>query len=130
MDTQQQMGSYITGSPVPTTEERQWAMLAHVLTLAPYIIALPFIGFVGPLVVRGTKGQASAWVDAHAKESLNFQITMLIGYAVSLVTACVGVGIALGIVLAIYSAVMAIVAGLKAYNGEVYRYPAILRLVT
>lgn len=129
METQQQFGSFITGSPVPTAEEKQWAMLAHVLTLAPYLIALPFIGFAGPIAIRATKGQSSAWVDAHAKESLNFQLTLLIGYGVSLVTACFGVGIILAIGLAVFGAVMAIIAGLKAYNGEVYRYPASLRLV-
>ncbi|HYO59369.1 DUF4870 domain-containing protein [Archangium sp.] len=128
METQQ-IGSFITGSPVPTAEEKQWAMLAHVLTLAPYIIALPFIGFVGPIVVRATKGQSSAWVDAHAKESLNFQLTLLIGYVVAMATACFGVGIVLAIGLAVFGVVMTIIAGLKAYNGEVYRYPATLRLV-
>ncbi|MFL5358730.1 DUF4870 domain-containing protein [Archangium sp.] len=126
---QQQQAGFITGSPLPTAQERQWAMLAHLSTLAPYIIALPFIGFAGPLVVRATKGQESAWVDNQAKEALNFQLTLLIGYAVALVTACFGVGIILGIGLAGFGLVMAIIAGIKANNGEVYRYPATLRLL-
>lgn len=129
MEMQQQVGSFITGSPVPTADEKTWGMMAHVLTLAPYIIALPFIAIAGPLIVRATKGQQSAWVDNHAKESLNFQITLLIGYAVALVTACIGVGFLLAIGLAIFGLVMSIIAGIKAYNGEVYRYPVTLRLV-
>ncbi|PTL75643.1 DUF4870 domain-containing protein [Vitiosangium sp. GDMCC 1.1324] len=128
MELQQQAG-FITGSPIPTAEEKQWGMLAHVLTLAPYFIAFPLIGFVGPMVVRATKGNESAWVDNHAKESLNFQITLLIGYAVSLGTVCLGVGFVLGIGVALYGLVMTIIAGIKAYNGEVYRYPVTLRLV-
>ncbi|WNG37634.1 DUF4870 domain-containing protein [Archangium minus] len=128
MDVQQPAG-FITGSPLPTAEEKQWAMLAHVLTLAPYVIAMPFIGFVGPLVIRSTKGAQSGWVDNHAKESLNFQITLLIGYVVSLVTACIGVGLVLGVVIALFGLVMTIIAGIKAYNGEVFRYPATLRLI-
>ena len=127
MDTQQR--EFITGSPMPTTEERQWAMFAHLLTLAPYVVALPFIGIAAPLIVRATKGQQSAWVDNHAKESLNFQLTLLIGYAVSFVTFCFGIGIVLGGVVAVFGLVMAIIAGIKANNGEVYRYPFILRLV-
>lgn len=129
MDLQQHQAGFITGSPIPTAQERQWAALAHASTLAPYLVALPFIGFVGPLVVRATKGQESAWVDNHAKEALNFQITLLIGYAVALVTACIGVGVVLGIGIAVFGLVMAIIAAIKANNGEVYRYPACLRLV-
>jgi uncharacterized Tic20 family protein len=126
---QQQQAGFITGSPLPTAQERQWAMLAHLSTLAPYIIGMPFIAFAGPLIVRATKGQESAWVDNQAKEALNFQITLLIGYAVSLVTLCIGVGFILAIGIALFSLVMTIVAAIKANNGEMYRYPATLRLV-
>jgi uncharacterized Tic20 family protein len=127
---QLQQGSFITGSPMPTTQERQWAALSHLSTLAPYLIALPLIGFAGPLIVRATKGQESAWVDNHAKESLNFQITLLIGYAVAVATTCLfGLGVVLGIGLAVFGLVMAIIATIKANNGEVYRYPFNLRLV-
>lgn len=126
---QQQQAGFITGSPLPTAQERQWAMLAHLSTLAPYIIALPFIGFAGPLVVRATKGEESAWVDNHAKEALNFQLTLLIGYAVSLVTACFVVGIVLGIGIALFSLAVTVMAAIKANNGEVFRYPATIRFV-
>ncbi len=128
METRQQH-EFITGSPTPTAEERQWAMFAHLLTLVPYIIALPFAGVAAPFIIRMTKGKESAWVDNHAKESLNFQITLLIGYAVSLVTACIGIGVVIGAVIALFGLVMAIIAGIKANNGEVYRYPFCLRLV-
>ena len=129
METQQQSG-FITGSPMPTSEEKQWAMLSHLLTLVPYVIALPFAGIAAPLIVRATKGQESVWVDNHAKESLNFQITLLIGYAVSLVTIpCLGLGAFIGIAVALFGLVMAVIAGVKANNGEMYRYPVTLRLV-
>lgn len=131
METQERHHSeFITGSPMPTAEEKQWAMLAHLLTLAPYIFAVPFIGIAAPLIVRATKGEQSIWVDNHAKESLNFQLTLLIGYGVSLVTLpCLGLGFFIAAAVALFGLVMAIIAGIKANNGEVYRYPVCLRLV-
>ena len=129
METQYR-GGFITGSPTPTVEEKTWGMLAHLLTLSPYLVALPFLSILMPLLVRVTMGEKSVWVANNAKEALNFQLTLLIGYAVALVTLpCLGLGVLIGIAVALYALVLTVLASVKARDGQMYRYPATLRLV-
>jgi hypothetical protein len=128
METQQQLGSFITGSPEPTAHEKTWGMIAHVS-----IVPLPAIG---PLLVMLLKGKQSVWVERQAKEALNFQLTVLAGGAVLLVAGlllfCFG-GFNLLKLLAplvlLAVAVLSGYAGLKAHEGAMYRYPFNVRLV-
>jgi uncharacterized Tic20 family protein len=127
MDPQQMRSSFLTGSPAPTQDEKTWGMIAHLSGIAALLIGLPFLG---PLIVMLVKGKDSAWVNAHAKEALNVQITAFIAYLVCTpLVLCLGLGalIALGVGIAVV--VFNILAALKANNGEMYRYPATLRLV-
>ena len=123
---QPQMGTYLTGTPAPTQDEKTWGMLAHLSGLIASLVGLPFLG---PLVVMLTKGKESAWVMANAKEALNFQITVTIALAVSAVLMLVCIGAVLLPLVGVAALVFTIIAAMKANNGEMYRYPATLRLV-
>jgi hypothetical protein len=125
MDYEQQAG-FITGSPAPTADEKTWGMLAHLSGLVASMIGLPFLG---PLIVMLTKGKESRWVEQHAKEALNFQITATAALFISgILIACI-VGIFILPLVGLAVLVLSIIAGLKANNGEMYRYPATVRLV-
>lgn len=124
---EQQMGSqFLTGSPAPTQDEKTWGMLAHLSGLIAGLIGLPFLG---PLLVMFTKGKESSWVNAQAKEALNFQITATIAIFVAALTICVGIGVLLLPAVGLAAMVLTIIGAIKANNGEMYRYPATLRLV-
>src|SRR5918995_7016378 len=64
--------------PLAPDQERLWAMLAHLLS---FVAAYLFLGFVAPLVVMLVFGPRSAYVRAHAVESLNFNLSWLL-YAI------------------------------------------------
>ena len=125
MQDQQQMG-FITGSPAPTAEERQWGMLAHLSGLIASFFGLPFLG---PLIVLLTKGKESAWVEKHAKEALNFQITATVAIFLSALLVAVLIGICLLPVVGIGALVLTVMAAIKANEGQMYRYPVNVRLV-
>jgi len=116
-----------TSSTLSPTDERMWAMLAHLSALAGFII--PLGNIVGPLVIWQIFKDRSAFVDHHGKEAVNFQITMTIFYAVSILLIVLVIGIPMLIVLGVLSVVFFIIAGVKANNGEYYRYPFTIRLV-
>jgi len=64
--------------PAPTESERTWGMLAHLSALAGLVV--PLVGIVlGPLAVWLVKREESEFVAGHAKEALNFNISVLIG---------------------------------------------------
>ncbi len=123
---QPQMGTDLAGNPAPTQDEKTWGMLAHLSGLIASLVGLPFLG---PLVVMLTKGKESAWVLANAKEALNFQITVTIALAVCAVLTLACIGAFLLPIVGVAALVFTIIAALKANNGEMYRYPATLRLV-
>jgi uncharacterized Tic20 family protein len=114
------------GDAVATTsDDRLWAMLAHLLSLSGYFI--PFGNVVAPLVVWMVKRDSSKFVDYHGKESLNFQINVLLYILVSIPLVFCVVGIFTMIAAGVYGLVMAIIAGVNAYSGQWYRYPFTLR---
>jgi len=123
---QEQMGSFISGSPMPTQDEKTMGLLAHIGALAASLVGL---GFAVPLVLMLTKGKESAFIRAHSVESLNFQITVMIAMFVSAITICIGIGAILVPVVGVVAIVFCILAGLKANEGQLYRYPVNIRLV-
>lgn len=115
-------------SSVPTQDERTWGLIAHLSALAGLLA--PFAGNVlGPLVVWLVKREQSAFVEVEARESLNFNITVFIGYLICVPLAFVFIGILMGFALFLYWLVMTIVAAVKAGEGVPYRYPFAIRLV-
>jgi len=103
-----------------TSNDREMGMLAHLLS---------FVGIVGPLVIWLIKKDESTFVDHHGKESLNFQITLIIGMLVGAVTSFFIVGVFLIFGLMIYFFVCTILAAMAAYRGEMYKYPFCIRFI-
>ena len=117
-----------TPQTLPTTsDERTWAWVSHAGCFVGAAVAM---AFVVPLVIMLTKGKESAFVRRHAVESLNFQISTLIYAAVSAVLILVLIGIALLLVLAVFYVVAVVLATVKAANGQEFRYPLTMRLVS
>ena|ERR1700733_13274209 len=114
--------------PVSTTaDERTWGMLAHLSAFSGFLV--PLGGVIGPLVVWLIKRDQSAFVADQGKEALNFNISVLLGAIVCGVLVLIFIGILLGVALFIFWLTMTIIAGIKASEGVLYRYPFALRLV-
>jgi uncharacterized protein len=115
--------------PVPPDQERTWSAVAHIGTLLAAWIAL---GLLCPLVVWLMYRDRSEFVRRHALESLNFQISLLIYLAVSVVVGIVTFGLALFVLLpalGIFALVVIIMATVAAARGDDYRYPLSIRMV-
>jgi uncharacterized Tic20 family protein len=123
---------YQTGGLSPTSQERNWAMAAH---LGCFLAAYVALGLLAPLAVLLVKGGESPFVRRHAVESLNFQITTLLWVVLAVALGVVTLGPELIVVLplamayAIFYLVVLIVAGVRAAGGRDYRYPLTWRLV-
>jgi uncharacterized Tic20 family protein len=76
------------------------------------------------------KGKDSAFVRRHSVESLNFQISLLIYLAISFVLVFVLIGFFMLAAVGIFALIVIILATVKAANGEDYRYPLCIRLVS
>ncbi|MCL6704855.1 DUF4870 domain-containing protein [Pseudomonas sp. T1.Ur] len=113
--------------PQPSKEVRQWAMFCHLSALVG--IFIPFGSLIGPLIIWQIKRESDPFIDAQGKEALNFQITVAIAAAISLLLMIVVIGFFLFGLVAIGALVLTIIAGVKANEGQPYRYPFTWRLV-
>lgn len=107
--------------PLSQSDERLWSMLAQLGGI--------ILGFLSGLIVMLVFGKRSAFVNDQAKEALNFQITLIIGWVIAFVLSFVLIGLLLFPVLWIVNIVFCIIAGMANNRGEAYRYPLTLRLV-
>jgi len=114
--------------PLPSQEERGWGMLAHLSAFAGLLV--PLAGNVlGPLVIWYARRERSAFVGEQAKEALNFNICVLIGFALCGVLTLLLIGFLLGLALLIFWIAATIIAGIRAGEGVRYRYPLSVRFV-
>ena len=120
------------GPPLSASEERTWAMVAHIGVLVAAWFAM---GFLCPLIIWLVFRYRSDFVRRHAVESLNFQISLLIYTAIAVVLVLItfGLGVLIIVPLIVIGAVAAVVvivlATIAASSGQEYRYPLTIRLV-
>jgi len=112
---------------LPADQERTWASAAHWSALVASVVALAFLG---PLIVMLTKGNESVWVRRQAVESLNFQLSVLIYGVVSFVLCLVLIGFLLLVAVGLAWLVLTIVGAVRAANGEDFRYPLTIRMIS
>lgn len=113
----------------PVTNVRTWCVLCHASALLG--LFFHFLGHIlGPLIVWLAKRGDSSDIDAHGKESLNFQISMLIYDAIAGVLCIILIGIPLLIALWVLNTVLVIIASIKASEGQFYRYPFAIRFIS
>lgn len=120
-------------------ESRAWAIGAHLSALGAALLGgLP--AFLGPLVVWLLRRDAQdPFATEHAREALNFNLSVIIYTIVFALVSVVAVVVTLGLALVIVlpTAVAAIIAyvvvtvraAMAASQREPYHYPVMLRLV-
>ena len=118
----------------PESQARTWNMLCHLSALAGFVI--PFGNILGPLLVWQIKRNEIPSTNVHGKAALNFQITVVIalfaGAVVALLLSFVCIGfllIPVVMLIGLAGLVFAIIAGIKANNGEDYKYPFSFNLI-
>ena len=109
-----------------SSNSRNMAMLSH---LSAFVAFIGVPSLFGPLVVW-LLNRDDPYVEAQAKDALNFNISFFLYGLVAAISIIVLVGIlALPAVLVTWF-VLVIVASVKAANGENYRYPFTIQFVS
>jgi hypothetical protein len=123
--------TYPTPPPLPANalvNVRTWAALCHASALLGVFLHFPGHIF-GPLIVWLLKRGDSPEIDAHGKEALNFQISMLIYNIVSAVFCLILIGFVFLAILWVLNAILVIIASIQASEGKFYRYPITIRFM-
>jgi uncharacterized Tic20 family protein len=102
-------------------EEKMFAALIYILSL--------FFPIVAPLIIWLIKREESSFVDYHGKEYFNFFISITIYTVASWVLTLILIGFITLFVVGIAALVFTIIAAVKAYEGNEYRFPLIIRFI-
>lgn len=104
---------------------RQTVMLLHLSALAGLVSGIGFL--LGPAIVWQLKKGEHPSIDEAGREAVNFQLTMLVAGIVAGILCATIIGLVVGVPMAIACGVLAtvcpVVAGIRAANGERFRYP-------
>ncbi|GAB2688625.1 DUF4870 domain-containing protein [Aliiglaciecola sp. 3_MG-2023] len=104
-----------------------YCMLIHLSQLTSIII--PGLGFILPIVMWATNKDKHEAIDIHGKITVNWLISLFIYSIVCGILVFLIVGVFGLIILAILNLVFAIIAAIKANNGEVWVYPLSIKFL-
>ena len=111
-----------------SAEARQWGMFCHLAALSG-LVGVPMGHILGPLIVWQMKKGEMPFVDDQGKESLNFQITIIIACFVCIPLCFVIIGFILLPIVLLVSLIYTIIGAMKANAGLPYRYPFAIRFL-
>ncbi len=112
---------------VLTETERNWAMLCHLSALAGFFF--PFGAIIGPLVCWLSRRDESVWVYVNGRNSLNFQLSMLLYLVLTIPLLFIIIGIPIMVFLGILKVICVIIASVKASKGEPFKYPLVIPFI-
>lgn len=104
-----------------TQKTRQMALYLHLSVLAGFII--PVAGLVIPIVLWQMKKNELPQIDAHGKNVVNWIISEVIYWIICYVLIFLLIGIPIAMGLTVIGIVFPVVAAIKGYRGEVWKYP-------
>ena len=84
---------------------------------------------LAPLIIWLIKKEELPFVEDQGKEVLNFQISMIIYLAISIILCFMLIGIPLLIGLIIFDFIITIIATINANDGKYYRYPITIHFI-
>lgn len=107
--------------PLFGLEENLYLLLMH---LSQFVSA-----FIAPLVMWLIGKDENKRVDLHGKNIMNFIITYAIWFVIGIITIPIIVGIVILSVWGVVVTVFIIIASIKAYNGEDWKYPLTIQFL-
>ena len=110
---------------VPADQEKNLAMLSHLTAMLGTLLSSGFLGFLGPLIIWQTQKEKSRFVNHHAVQSINHQITFFLAYVILGLLTFVGSFFCIGFLFIIpligtwiTSLLFETLASMKASRGE------------
>ncbi|MEH7075387.1 DUF4870 domain-containing protein [Neobacillus drentensis] len=100
----------------------------RLLAAGIYVLSI-FFPVLAPLIIWLIKKDESSFIDFHGREYFNFLISYSIYFIIAGISTIILIGIVLLPVLGVMLFVFTIIAAIKAYEGNQYRFPLIFRLI-
>ncbi|PCI46395.1 MAG: hypothetical protein COB51_07225 [Moraxellaceae bacterium] len=102
-------------------ELNTFCMLMHLSQLSSVVV--PGLGVILPIAMWATNKEDHVEIDHHGKNILNWIISVVIYSLISGALLLISVGVLGFVAIAVCNFIFAIIAAVKANNGEVWSYP-------
>jgi len=122
-------GPAIAPTGYASSDDKTWALMSHFGGAAGMFVGGGTLGWVVPLIIMLAKGEQSPTVRAHAVAALNFQLLWSIIAAVGYITLCIVIGFVIVPVAWLMGVIFGIIAGVRANDGQLFRYPASIQMI-
>jgi uncharacterized Tic20 family protein len=122
------MAFYLGQENRVTDRERTFATWMHLSGLCSYI-GIPVGHILVPLVLWLLKRNESAFLDQQGREILNFQLTITFYLIFSYLLVYLLIGFLMIAIVVLLHIVATIVAAVKTYEGQIFRYPVTIRVI-
>ncbi len=108
-------------------EPNQWAMILHLSLLASLFI--PFSGLIISILIWQSKKDEIPQLNIHGRNILNWEISLMIYAIIASVLIPFIIGIPLAAALLGCKIAFSIIAGLKANEGKIWKYPLAIQFL-
>jgi uncharacterized Tic20 family protein len=106
------------------SSEKTLAILCHLSLIFGF-----GVGFILPLCVYFVRRETNAYSAAHAREVLNFHISIYLYCLITVPFVFILIGIPMYIAIGILALVCSIIGAIRAAEGVLYHYPVTIRLI-
>ena len=108
-------------TPNKERETRTWAMFLHFSLLAGYVA--PIAGLIAPIIIWQVQKDKLPGIDEHGKVVVNWLISLILYLILSALLLFIFIGIPMLIVLIVATIIFPIICGIKANDGQLWKYP-------
>lgn len=112
---------YQAAQPLSPADEKLWSVLVHIGGI--------FFNFLPALIGYVVLKDRGPFIRQHTGTALNFQITLVIAYAVGAITSLVVIGLFILAAAYVANIVFCILAAVAANKGEYYEYPLAIKFI-
>lgn len=117
-----------------TSEERTWAIMAHLAAPIAAVASAGWLSVVGPLIVWMIGKDKSAFIRRAAAGAFNFTITMwlfsVLGWILTATLVFAVLGIPMIIIGSLGSIVLGVLGAVRTANGGAFVYPWQVRILS
>lgn len=114
----------------PSESPRSWSIALHLSGLSGLLLPIVLAHILVPLTIWLLKRAESPDIDRTGKEVLNFQISYTLYLAVAGMLCLIFIGFFILPLVFLVWLIFPIRAAIKTSNGEVYRYPFTIQLLS
>lgn len=106
---------------------RTWAMVLHFSLLAGFVV--PLAGLLAPIIIWQVKKSELPEIDPHGRIVVNWLISAFIYAVICMVLSMILIGIPLMFVLGTLALIFPIIGGIKANEGQLWKYPLSIEIL-